>query len=346
MAVGKCVREPAATALRITIGACASLERRAPRQRAARRSAGEEVSRYQSTMSSPNQSADHPAERQERPERDRLLARLGPWRAIIATPTTAPAAGRPAPPGRSRARGRSPSSRPASRRPCPCPAGRRGDQQECAARRGDRDRALGEARRGRSRARSPIPATAPASTNAFGMIRSSRSVSVIATRTAQRTSPSTSSPASSVAERQHGPRPERAERRLGQRIARRDRLAAVAAAAPEDEPGDDRDVVVGGDRAPQPGHRERPVTNPSPRGTRWAITVIRLPMKAPATNAIRASGAIGGSDPIRRAGGGGSAGDRGCPRLPSVQPVSRTTRQLAEASSNRYGGCCTASRSS
>ena len=44
---------------------------------------------------------------------------------------------------------------------------------------------------------------------------------------------------------------------------------------------------------PHAGSASGPVTNPSLRGTRWAMTVTKLPSRAPTTNASTAMRAIG-----------------------------------------------------
>jgi hypothetical protein len=44
--------------------------------------------------------------------------------------------------------------------------------------------------------------------------------------------------------------------------------------------------------APHAGHLERPATNGSPRGTRWAMTLTKLPAIAPQTKAKEATMAM------------------------------------------------------
>ncbi len=141
---------------------------------------------------------DDAAEGQERAEGDRALARRLRRGERSSTPRPPRRPGsRSGPPGPRRGPGRGPSSRPASRRPSPCRAGRR-------ARRGTgfrRPRAPRSAarpgRQDRLRRRPRSPTTAPKSTILFGMIRRSRSVSVIATSNAQKTRPRASSAMSS-----------------------------------------------------------------------------------------------------------------------------------------------------
>ena len=102
------------------------------------------------------------------------------------------------------------------------------------------------------------------------------------TSSAHRTRPSASSPRSSVPRISTVAANRTAIAELGERIARRDRRAAAATAAAQQEPGEHRDVVVGGDRGPQFGQAERPPTNDWRRGTRCATTVAKLPTIIPA----------------------------------------------------------------
>ena len=85
------------------------------------------------------------------------------------------------------------------------------------------------------------------------------------------------------------PRPRRTRRavqQLDERVARRDRGAAVPAAPAQHEPGDERHVVVGRQRrAAATGSGSPGATSDSPSGTRWITTLRKLPSTAPRTAA-------------------------------------------------------------
>ncbi len=82
-------------------------------------------------------------------------------------------------------------------------------------------------------------------------------------------------------------RGEQPRQHLDQRIARRERRATGAAAAPQEEVGEDRDVVGGAHRRRRScAQREPGRTIDSPRGTRTMQTLKKLPQTAPNSPAV------------------------------------------------------------
>ena len=183
----------------------------------------------------PDQQGDDAPEREERAERNRLLAGLAPWRAISAMPTTAPGEAdqqrRRHRPAEVHAHHRDQLHVPHAHSPR---IGERDEEERAAggAAAIARSATLAGSVAARARCRPPRPA----STTMFGMSRSSRSVSVIVTSTTQQDQ---ARGASSPRPRRRAPGPWRRTARRGRprpagsalRSARRSRGSGPAAAA-------------------------------------------------------------------------------------------------------------------
>ena len=156
-----------------------------------------------------------------------------------------------------------------------------------------RDRALARGRRGRTRARSRCPAIAPASTIALGMIRVLEVGQRDRHQHGAERQPEHQLAGVVGAERQDRARPQGAQAGLGQRVARRDRRPAASGSA-HAAPARRRSGRCRRRRSARrsPGSGSAPSRSPLPRGTRCATTVTKLPMNAPATKAIAASPSI------------------------------------------------------
>ena len=130
--------------------------------------------------------------------------------------------------------------------PMPIPAGRR-SRRRAGTRPPPRRRSGARVcPSGRVSARIASAATVPAIMSLFGMIRKSMSITVTGTSSSTNASPSQTS--SSGADHDHGEGHQQRRRELDERIAPGDRLAADAAAPPQQQPREHRDVVVRLDR--------------------------------------------------------------------------------------------------